>query len=129
MARQKIVLATTVLAALALAMPMAARDAAAKNSKSTTTTMAAKNSKSTTTTMDILYPTSLSGKAIKPGNYRITVDDAKVTIEQNGKVVAEAAVQWKDEPSKAKYSTLVTDERGVREIHFDGKTRYVEIAE
>jgi hypothetical protein len=78
--------------------------------------------------MDIQNPTSLSGKPLKPGSYRITADDAKVTVEQNGKVIAEAAVQWKDESSKARYTTIVSDERGIREIHFGGRTRYVEIA-
>jgi len=118
MSRTRMGLAVTVLAVLMLAMPLAAHASAA-----------AKNPKATTTTVDILNPTSLSGKALKPGSYRITADDAKVTVEQDGKMVAEAAVQWKDEPSKAKYSTIVTDERGIREIHFGGKTKYVEIAD
>lgn len=117
MSRGNMRLATTVLAALALAMPIAARSAAAKNTKSTTTTM------------NILNPTSLSGKEIKPGSYRVTVDDAKVTLERDGKVVAEAAAQWKDAPSKADYSMIVKDEHGIKEIHFAGKTRYIEIAD
>lgn len=117
MSRGRMCIATTVLAALALAMPMAARNAAAKETKSTKTTI------------EILNPTSLSGKEIKPGSYRVTVDDTKVTLERNGKIVAEAPAQWKDAPSKADYSMIVKDERGIREIHFSGKTRYVEIAD
>jgi hypothetical protein len=38
-------------------------------------------------------------------------------------------VRWKDETSKAKYSNIVTVGDQVKEIHFDGKMRYVEIAE
>jgi hypothetical protein len=117
MSRRGLNCAMTILAALALAMPMAARDAAAKDSKATTTTV------------DIRNPTSLSGKPLKPGSYRVIADDSKVTLKLNGKVAAEAPVQWKEAPSKAKYSAIVTGDRGVREIHFDGKTRYVEIAD
>ena len=106
-----------ILAALMLAMPVAHALAAAKNAKATTTTI------------DIQNPTSMSGKALKPGSYRITMDETKVTIEQDGKVVAEAAAQWKDSPSKAAYSSVVIDQSGIREIHFGGKTRYIAITD
>ena len=37
---------------------------------------------------------------LKPGTYRVTADDSKVTLTLDGKVVAEAPVQWKDETNK-----------------------------
>ena len=45
-------------------------------------------------------------------------------------MVAEAPVQWKDEKGKAKYSAIVTDGEGnqVKEVHFNGKMRYVELS-
>jgi hypothetical protein len=107
-----------ILAALMLAMPLAAHASADT-----------KNSKPTVTTIDLQSPTSLSGKELKPGTYRITMDDAKLTVEQNGKVIAEAAAQWKDEPSKPAYSSVVRGESGIREIHLRGKTRYIAIAD
>jgi hypothetical protein len=106
-----------ILVALVLAMPLAARDVRADNSKSTKATM------------DILHEVSLAGKQLQPGTYTVSANDSKVTLAKEGKVVAEAAVQWKDETSKAKYSDIVIVAGQVKEIHFDGKMRYVEIAE
>jgi hypothetical protein len=100
-----------------LAMPMAARNASANNSKPTNVTM------------DILTQASLAGKMLEPGTYTISADDSKVTVARNGKVIAEAPVQWKDETNKSKYSNIVVVGDQVKEIHFGGKMRYVEIAE
>lgn len=111
--------AVTLLAALALVIPASARDNGAKNSKSTASA-----------TMDLVNPATIAGKQLKPGTYDVKADDSKITLSLNGKVVAEAPVQWKDEKSKSKYSTIVTDGEGnqVREVHFNGKTRYVELS-
>jgi hypothetical protein len=106
-----------VLVALVLAMPLAARDVSANNSKATNATM------------DVLNQVVLAGKTLKPGSYTVSADDSKVTIARDGKVIAEAPVQWKDEASKAKYSNIVTVGDQVKEIHFSGKMRYVEIAD
>jgi hypothetical protein len=112
-------LAVALLAALALVIPASARENGPKNSKSTVVE-----------TMDLLNPATIAGKQLKPGTYEVKADDSKVTLSLNGKVVAEAPVQWKDEQSKAKYSAIVTDGDGnqVKEVHFNGKNRYVEIA-
>jgi hypothetical protein len=117
MSRRGVNLFLPLFVALVLAMPAVARDAGAKNGKSTSATL------------DISVPVSLAGKQLKPGTYNITADDARVTLAQNGKVVAEAPVQWKDEPSKARYSKIVTVSAQLKEIHFGGKMRYIEIAD
>lgn len=103
------------LAALAVAMPIAAGVAAAKE-------------KPTTVTLDLFEAATLGGKNLKPGTYRIEADDSKVTLQVDGKVVAEAPVQWKDETSKPAYSKVVTENKQIKEIHFSGKMRYVEIS-
>ena len=107
----------SVFVALVLAMPLAAHDAGTKNAKPTSATM------------DVLSNVLLGGKQIKPGTYVVTADDSKVTVAQGRKVIAEAPVQWKDETSKAKYSNIIVTDNQVKEIHFGGKMRYVEIAE
>jgi hypothetical protein len=106
-----------IFVALMLALPLAARGVSANTSKPTVATM------------DILNQVSLAGKSLKPGVYSVTADDSKVTVAKDGKVVAEAPVQWKDETSKAKYSNIVSVGDQVKEIHFGGKMRYVEIAQ
>ena len=100
---------------LAMAMPFTARVASANTSKPTSATM------------DILSTVSLNGKQLKPGSYTVTADDSKVTVAQNGKVMAEAPVEWKDENSKSRTSNIVTTNDQVTEIHFSGKMRYVTV--
>ena len=116
MSRRGMNFAMTVLAALALALPVAAKHDA-NDSKSTVKA-----------SMDLPNPAILAGTEIKAGSYTVAADDSKVTLSRDGKVVATAAVQWKDAPSKAKYSAIVTEGNQIREIHFNGKTRYAEIS-
>jgi hypothetical protein len=114
MARRGWNLVTPILVALLVAMPLAARDAA-------------KNGKTTSGEVGILTTVTLAGKELKPGNYRVTADDSKVTVLLGGKVVAEAPVQWKDENIAPRYTSIVTTGDQVKEIHFNGKMRYVAI--
>jgi hypothetical protein len=102
------------LAALAVAVPMMARNASAKNSK-------------VTATMDIISAETLGGKQIEPGTYTFKIDDSTVTVLHNGKMVAEAPVQWKDETRKPNMTNIVTQNNQIKEIHFGGKMQYVEI--
>jgi hypothetical protein len=115
MSRRGVNLVVRILVVVALAMPLAAR------------AFGANGSKSTSATMDILSSVSLNGKQLKPGTYTVTADDTKVTIAQNGKVLAEAPVEWKDETSKPANSNIVTNNSAVTEIHFSGKMRYVQV--
>lgn len=108
-------LALTIAAGLVLAIPLAAHAFAP-----------AKNPKTITATMDIFNPVSLAGKQLKPGTYVVTADETKVTLTRNGKVIAEVAAQWKDAAGKAEYSSIVAPEGKVKEIHFAGKTRYLD---
>jgi hypothetical protein len=118
MSRRGVNFVLPILVALVLAMPLAARDNGSKNSKAITTT-----------TMDVLSQISLGGKMIQPGTYQVSADDSKVTLAKDGKIVAQASVEWKDENSKVKSSNFVTVNEQIKEIHFGGKMRYVEIAE
>jgi len=108
----------TVLVALALALPLAARVDKSKDAKS-----------AASASMDLLSPATLAGKQLKAASYAVKVDESKVSFLQNGKVVAEAPVTWKDSSTKAQYSSIVTDGNQIREIHFGGKTRYVEVSQ
>jgi uncharacterized protein (UPF0333 family) len=116
MSRRGVNQVVRILVVVALAMPLAAR------------TWGANGSKSTSTTMDLLNAVSLNGKQLKPGIYTVTADDSKVTVAQNGKVIAEAPIEWKDETTKPHNSNIVTNNDQVTEIHFGGKMRYVQVA-
>jgi hypothetical protein len=110
--------AMTVFAALVLLVAVVAQTAPAKDTKP-----------GVSTTMSLLVPASVAGHELKPGDYAVSADETHVKISMNGKVVAEAPVQWKDETSKAKYSAFVSEGNKITEIHFGGKTRFVTIAE
>jgi hypothetical protein len=117
MPRGRVNLVVTVLVALALALPIAARSEGPKNSKSTVNT-----------TMDLLNAATIAGKQLKPGMYQVKVDETKLTLEHNGKLVAEASVQWKESQNKPAYSSIVVENNQITEIHFGGKTRYIEVS-
>jgi hypothetical protein len=114
MSRRGVNLVVRMLVVLTLAMPLAARRVRADGSK-------------TSATMDVLTAVSLNGKHLKPGTYTVTAEGSKVTIAQNGKVLAEASVEWKEESSKPSNSNIVTNNDEVTEIHFGGKMQYVAI--
>ena len=114
MARRGWNLLLPIFVALLIAMPVAARDNA-------------KNGKTTIAKVDILSTVTLAGKQLKPGTYEVRAEESKVTLLVNGKVIAEAPVEWKDETTKPNYSKIVTTDDQVKEIHFNGKMRYVAI--
>jgi len=83
----------------------------------------------TATTLDVLSTVSLAGTQLKPGSYRVTADETKVTFALNGKVVAEAAAQWKDGKAKAQFSAIVATDGKIKQIRFAGNDRYLEITD
>ena len=105
------------VAALAVAVPMMAGNACAKNSKGTTATM------------EVLSPTTVGGKELKPGTYTFQADESTLTVSKDGKMVAEVPVQWKDETNKPNDSNFVVENSAIKEVHFGGKMKYVEIME
>lgn len=84
---------------------------------------------SASATMDLLTAATLGGKQLQPATYHVKADDNKVTLMQGKKVVAEAAIQWKNETGKSPYSAIVVDGSKVKEIHFSGKDKYIEISD
>jgi hypothetical protein len=79
--------------------------------------------------IELISPGSLAGKMLPAGSYTVIADEGMVKFTSSGKMMAEAAVQWKDETGKAQVSNLVLDGNAIREIHFRGQTRYVVVAQ
>ena len=69
----------------------------------------------------------LAGTQLKAGDYNVDADDATVKLMSKGKVVAEAKVEWKDGTSKASQTSLLIAGDEIKEIRFEGKTRYAVI--
>jgi hypothetical protein len=110
--------AITVLTALALALPIVARSDNTNAPKAIVSM-----------SVDLSSPATLGGRELKPGSYSVRADSVKVTLSRGGKAIAEAPVQWKEEAGKAAYSTIVTESKQIKEIHFSGKSKYVEITQ
>lgn len=107
-----------ILAVLVLAMPVATRADGAKDSKSTASA-----------TLDLINDAVVGGKQVKAGTYNVKASESKLTLIRDGKVVAESPIQWKDEQSKANYSSVIVEAGTLKEVHFRGKARYAQISE
>ncbi|HEY0701968.1 MAG TPA: hypothetical protein VGD60_04295 [Candidatus Acidoferrales bacterium] len=116
MSRSKVVKFSTLVAALVMVLSIGLQTLSAKDSKAGTSSM-----------VTVQNATSLAGQEIKPGDYMVSVTESQVTISKNGKMVAQAPVQWKDETAKPRYTSIVTDGNKIKEIHFGGKNKYVEV--
>src|SRR5580700_8489947 len=106
----------TILAALALVIPIAARADDAKTDKPVSRVA-----------VDLHSAATLAGKDLKPGTYQVSADESKMTISRDGKVVAEVPIEWKDAQGKAAYTSVVTDSNQITEVHFGGKARYIAV--
>jgi hypothetical protein len=122
MLRSKMNGVLTVLATLALVLSIASHTTTAKDAKSTITPVVKADVK-------LLNSAKLGSSDLKPGDYSVTADDTHAKFSKGGKVIAEASIQWKDESSKAKYTTVVVESSQIKEIHFSGKMKYVEITQ
>jgi hypothetical protein len=129
MSHRKMNFGVTVLAALALAMPIAAHDNKANAPKTAAHDTTSEIRTPLKATMELFHPATLAGKQLKPGTYRVVVDASKATLSLDGKVVAEAPVEWKDGEAKSPYSALVLDGQAISEIHFSGKAKYAAISQ
>ena len=117
MVRRGVTLALPLLLALAAIVPIAARAGSASTGNSINASMS------------LLMARTLAGKNLKPGSYAVSVDDTKVTFKQDGKMVAEASIQWKDGTEKSNTDMIISQGDQIREIHFRGKTRYAAVME
>lgn len=117
MTRSKMVRFSGVVAALVLVLSIGMKTVSAKDSKSDTASV-----------FTIQNTTSLAGQSIAPGDYKVSATETQLTMSKDGKVVAQVPVQWKDETSKPRYSTIVTEGNKITEFHFGGKTRFVTVS-
>ncbi|MGC1107314.1 MAG: hypothetical protein WA876_12320 [Candidatus Acidiferrales bacterium] len=102
---------------LAVALPAMA---AAKNTKETTGNIVAKG------TFALPTGKTLNGTNLPPGEYKVVASDSQVSFLFNGKIAAQAPIQWKD--IETADSNMVIDDSGaIREIRFKGKKRSIVI--
>ena len=111
-----------IFAALTFALSVATHTTPAKDAKSIVTPVVK-------TDLRLSSPATLGGTNLQAGEYSMTADDMHARFLKNGKVIAEASVQWKDESAKPQTNAIVIEGNQITEIHFGGKMKYVEITQ
>ncbi len=76
--------------------------------------------------MDLDQPTSVDGHELKAGDYQVSATDATVVFKHNGKEVISVPAKWQDAPAKSSDDSIQTSTGKLEEIHFHGKTRFLE---
>ena len=79
--------------------------------------------------INIAEAAKLGTTELSAGEYHLLIDGAKVTVQRNSKVVAEAEGRWENRDEKARYnSVLLGPNHEVKEIRFAGEKRVLVIA-
>jgi len=117
MSQSKMIRVSTFVAAMVLMLSIGMQTLSAKETKP-----------GASATVTVQNSTWLAGQEIKPGDYIVSVTETQLTMSKGGKVVAQVPVQWKDETSKPRYTTIVTEGNKITEFHFGGKARYVAVS-
>jgi hypothetical protein len=98
------------VAAIALALPVMAKDAKPANSDA--------KPKSATLTIDA--PVKFGDTMVKPGTYKLVIDNNKASIESGKTVVASASGRWEDRKQKADSTGFETTNGQVDDIFLHG---------
>jgi hypothetical protein len=98
---------------LAVALPAIA---APKNTKESNENIVAKGS------FTLSAGKSLNGTNLQPGEYKVLASDSQVSLVFNGKIAAQAPIQWKD-AAPADSNTVIDESGAIRELRFKGKKR------
>lgn len=73
-------------------------------------------------TFNLVASMSLGSVTLAPGEYKIIASDSQISFLLKNKIVAQAAIQWKD-IERADSNAMVDDSGKIREIRFKGKGR------
>jgi len=98
------------VATVALALPMMAK----------TANPAKPDVKTKSATLTIDSPVKFGSTALKPGTYRIVIDNDKATIENGNTVVASASGRWEDRKQKADSTGFETTNGQVDDVFLHG---------
>jgi len=113
MTRNKMCQAFALILLLALALPAIA---APKNTNVPAGKVLAR------ATFNLYDNRTIGGTTLQPGEYSVLATDSQISFLHNGKVVAQASIQWKD-MERAQDNTILADAGAIKEVYFRGKKR------
>jgi len=77
-----------------------------------------------TKTVNITNPAKFGKASVQAGEYKLSIDGNKATIQKGKNTVAESEGRWEDRNAKSQYDSIVVGENGqVREVRFAGQSR------
>lgn len=73
-------------------------------------------------TFNVYESRTLGGATLQPGEYYVVATDSQISFVHNGKIVAQAAIQWRD-MERTQDNTILADAGTIKEVYFKGKKR------
>src|SRR6266852_9255961 len=75
-------------------------------------------------TINIAQAAKLGKADLQAGEYRLSIDGNKVTMQKGKQMVAESEGRWEDRQTKSAYDSVLLGENGqVKEVRFVGENR------
>jgi len=83
-----------------------------------------------TKTIDISQPAKVGKASLEAGEYQLSIDGTKATVQKGKNTVAESEGRWEEREAKSQYTSILVGENGqVREVRFAGQKRVFVFAE
>ena len=77
-----------------------------------------------TKTISITQPAKVGKATLKAGEYRLSIEGTKVSVQRGKDQVAESEGRWEDRDKKSDYDAVLLGEDGqVKEVRFSGQKR------
>lgn len=77
-----------------------------------------------TKTINISQPAKVGKASLQAGEYQLSIDGNKATVQKGKNTVAESEGRWEDRDAKSQYTAILLGENGqVREVRFAGQKR------
>ena len=77
-----------------------------------------------TKTISILQSAKVGKASLQAGEYQLSIDGNKATIQKGKNTLAESEGRWEDRATKSEYTSILVGENGqLREVRFAGQKR------
>jgi len=83
-----------------------------------------------TKTINISQPAKVGKASLAAGEYQLSIDGTKATVQKGKNTVAESEGRWEERAAKSQYTSILVGENGqVREVRFAGQKKVFVFAE
>jgi len=77
-----------------------------------------------TKTISISQPAKVGKASLQAGEYQLSIDGNKATVQKGKNTVAESEGRWEERDSKSEYTSILVGNDGqVREVRFAGQKK------